>query len=98
MWSAAEKWCGCVRGDITSNVVSDAPTSVAFSSISVGGSFACGLRQSNGSAVCWGEYDCNKQVSVAPTSVAFSSISAGDSFACGLRQSNGSAVMTMIMK
>lgn len=54
-----------------------------FTSVSVGGSFSCGLR-TDGTIDCWGS-DWWRQVTDVPAG-AFTAVDAGDWHACGLRR------------
>jgi alpha-tubulin suppressor-like RCC1 family protein len=59
------------------------PVEDAFASVSAGQSHTCGVRESDGSVVCWGAgYDQLR----APAGVAFAAVSAGGYHTCGIRE------------
>ena len=63
------------------------PPAGAFTSVSVGGSNACGIR-SDGAAICWGDDEDGQST---PPAGAFTSVSVGGRHACGVR-SDGAVI------
>ncbi|KAG1371574.1 Serine/threonine-protein kinase-like protein CCR3 [Cocos nucifera] len=81
------------RGDNGSGQL-DAPSGPAFefSSIALGASQSCAVRQSNGTVVCWGG-DGGGRGSYSPVNnTAFEFVVAGDNLTCGLTTLNFSVV------
>ena len=74
--------CSHAGGDTSFPVVSNAPTTGIFKSVSVNSHAGCAIK-SDGSIVCWG--DATQQLNNnAPTTGPFTSISVGNPDACAV--------------
>jgi hypothetical protein len=89
--SAFENYtCGVEMDDTIfcwGNMPSGAPTAATFSSVSAGGTHACGLLKSDSTAQCWGT-NTNGQAS-PPAVVSFEEIQLGLAHSCGIRETDG---------
>merc|ERR1712217_726248 len=57
------------------------PVGERFRVIAAGASQSCGLRDVDGSVICWGKTDYG----VAPSQIGFSAVTVGEYHACALR-------------
>jgi hypothetical protein len=72
------------------NVDECLPDGASFSQLSLGGEHSCGVRASDGQAVCWAGpagWDYSP-----PEGVAFRSLTAGGMYTCGVRDDDGAEV------
>ncbi|XP_047326991.1 putative serine/threonine-protein kinase-like protein CCR3 [Impatiens glandulifera] len=67
-------------------------SAVQYSSLALGNSHGCAIRNSNGSVVCWGNLENGEDPPPPPPNISFESIVAGFNFTCGLVTSNLSVI------
>jgi hypothetical protein len=86
--SSVNRGCTACPSDVNSIGPNSAgcPLS-AFSEVSAGKDFSCGLRRGSGQVQCWGD-DTYSQVANVPAG-SFTQVTAGGDHACAIRASNG---------